>query len=93
MIGCEAPFSSWNGFMLLYENQILQYIFVTFFGRRVPREVETQVTQWIRFQHTEDLADSQVSIWHSFVAGSRMTRKVSGCLSSFEPLVKFSIEV
>ena len=28
---------------------------------RVPRHVESKVTQWVRFQYTEQLSDSQAS--------------------------------
>ena len=30
--------------------------------RRVPREVESKITQWVRFQYTEQLSDMQVCL-------------------------------
>ena len=29
---------------------------------RVPRHVESKITQWVRFQHSEELADEQVRL-------------------------------
>ena len=29
-------------------------------ARRVPRQVESKITQWVRFQYTEELDDMQV---------------------------------
>ena len=35
------------------------------FGNRVPRNVESKITQWVRFQHSEELNDDQVRQSHS----------------------------
>ena len=28
----------------------------------MPRQIETKITQWVRFQHSEELADEQVQL-------------------------------
>ena len=38
---------------------------------RVPRQVESKITQWVRFQHSEELADEQVRLGYQGKETSR----------------------
>jgi hypothetical protein len=44
------------------------------FESRVPREVETKITRWVRFQYTEELGDMQVWFIDIIILETRVTQ-------------------